>query len=482
MSSSSECILNEAAICEFAKCIKKIQGLSSNSASPSDTWLIEFRDNTKYIDIRGRTIEIPRAFCKLFIEPRSLEVWLTNSKLTPELERLWIPKIQLLEGLRYELKFYETIVDNIIQTQKSPHFVKLLSAGDECSFGDLVKALENGGVPYAESSLARNLYHTLGFIQNRPAITTTTIPKWPCNWNDLRFSFILTQQVDSKYSMTFGDWLSTYRETSDFISDLLVILFQICQACYALYLEGACHNDLHSGNVWITRRPDIKKNIRYVIGSSNYIFPQVSLLARVFDFDRAYAERLGSNPLLNQDACSKYGQCNELFQSKDFVKILCYVIKYINDPIYSQMIKGLLRGENTTPAEMLAFESFHSRFQCFFSTYKNPVWNNQAFNKFATYPEILTNIYTSWMAISKTHIPRNITIDEEFELRSPVYNKEPVSYSVISERMPRRTSEITIDNKSKPASIKTVKISNNSDIDKMLNKMLEYDRVGIEDL
>jgi hypothetical protein len=113
-----------------------------------------------------------------------------------------------------------------------------------------------------------------------------------------------------------------------------IILFQIAQACYSLNLSRATHNDLHAGNVWITvKDPADPKNfvkIRYVTDQTVYNI-RSNICCRLYDFDRAYAEKLGYNDLLaaTDRSCFDYSQCNYVSNSKDFVKVLCYFIKVI---------------------------------------------------------------------------------------------------------------------------------------------------------
>lgn len=414
-SSSVGCVLNNTSICQLSTCVRKISGLASNSSSPSDTWLIEFQNGTKYVDASGRVIDIPEAFCKLFIEPKSLEDWLESAGMTSEMKKEWNPRLQQLEGLEYELSFYAQIVDEILQSRKSPHFVRLFSAGSGCSFKDLVNTLEKGGVPFAESSLARNLYYTFRTDIIRPAITNSTIPKWPENWGDFKFAFMLSQKIDTKYSVSLSDWIQKSGDTPNFMANLLLILFQLCQACYALYLEDACHNDLHSGNVWITTRNDIKKNILYIVGDITYIFPQVTIMSRIFDFDRAYAKKLGPNHLLAEKTCANNGHCNKVLEPKDFVKLLCYVVSQVKSPLRKHTLRNLLYSERTYESDLVAFDKFMTNSKCFFSTYLIPQWNDATFAKFASYPEILASIYRDWKRVD---IGGNyeVEIDETFVL------------------------------------------------------------------
>lgn len=418
---ASGCILNEAEICQLGNCIQKVTGLPSNSASPSDTWLLEFKPGTKYIDSIGKTIEIPRAFCKLFIEPSSLEKWLSDGSITMEMVKMWNPRFLALQGLEYELQFSEFVQNNIINSRKSPHFVRTFSIGKSCKFEDLNKTLKRGGISYSDATLARNMYYSLNLFSTRPSISNPTLTSWPKDWSEFNFAFLLSQQVDSRWSKTFEKWILSVNNEPDFLASLFLVLFQICQACYALYSERACHNDLHAGNVWVSTRPDVKKNVKYVIGSKNYVFSNVTILSRLFDFDRAYAESLGPNPILESGICPKHGQCNKIIEPKDFIKFLCYATRLMRDqpPLFQQKIKSILveRGKLTESGALFGKLEIA---KCFPS---NEALPDESFREFPSYPTLLDNIYQLWLRYS-TDIPADdVHIDEQFVI-SPFVEEE----------------------------------------------------------
>jgi hypothetical protein len=419
---ASGCVLNEASICQLGNCIQKVTGLASNSASPSDTWLLEFKPGTIYIDSGGKSIEIPRAFCKIFIQPDSFEQWLENMRATNEMASLYKIRFITLQGLSYELRFSEFVQNTIIDGKKSPHFIRTFATGDSCEIKDVIQTLEKGGISFSTASFGRNMYYSLNLNPTRPSISDPTIPSWPKNWDEFRFSFLLTQQIDNT-TRTVYDWIRNSQTRPHFLSELFLILFQVCQACYALYSEEACHNDLHDGNVWLTIRPEIKKNVKYVINSKNYVFPGISILVRIFDFDRSYAESLGPNMLLESSVCPKEGQCNNVVEPKDFIKFLCYVVRKIADPVYKQIIKSILVKEDDPNEYENVFKALETLL-CFPSP---QVISDAKFREFPSYPILLDNIYRGWSRYSGVgEIPEDIRIDELFVL-TPLLEEEASS-------------------------------------------------------
>ena len=82
-------------VCEIQDCIKKIQGFPSNSASPSDTWVVDFKKNTFYQDHK-----IYSGFLKIFINPISAK-------------KFKYPDNGLI-SLDYELKIYRDIIRPLV--------------------------------------------------------------------------------------------------------------------------------------------------------------------------------------------------------------------------------------------------------------------------------------------------------------------------------------------------------------------------------
>ena len=418
---ATECVLNHAEICKLGKCIRGVQGLPSNSSSPSDTWLLDFKSGTRYENSDGKFIDIPNAFCKVFIEPSSLEKWLEKANVSMELANSWKGRYLTLQGLEYELHFSEFVQREIIDAKKSPHFVRTFSTGKSCKFQDLQETLEKGGISYPAASLSRNMYYSIQVHPTRPSISTPTIPEWP-DWNNFRFSFLLNQQIDNQ-SKTFHQWMHHNRDKHEFLPNLFAVLFQICQACYALYLERACHNDLHSNNIWITHRPGVKTNVSYTVGSKTYIFPETDHLVRLFDFDRSYAESLGPNPVLDSEVCANYGSCNAAVEPKDFVKVLCYVVGAMKTPLQQQIVRSILIDEKRNTQSVMIFNMIE-RAQCFSS---EEIMSDENFSEFPSYQFMLEKIYNMWRHYSrKITIFENIHIDESFVLNpSPEEKKSP---------------------------------------------------------
>jgi hypothetical protein len=100
--------------------------------------------------------------------------------------------------------------------------------------------------------------------------------------------------------------------------------FQITSACYALFLSGVNHNDLHAGNVIIKKiKPCV--NEYNVNGNRWQIFTDFTVL--LYDFDRAYCYDYEN--MLNRGTNSNVK--NSLNKSKDLAKIFYYLFKIGDD-------------------------------------------------------------------------------------------------------------------------------------------------------
>ena len=309
-------------VCEIGSIIKKIKGLSSNSASPTDTWIIYFDD-----DITYDNKSITSGFLKIFIDPLDSLPPTTIANL----------------GLKYEMDIYKYIINDIIKYKICPNFVKYLASGEKCSFNDLLNILHDNlydplGITLLPSdecykNLIRNLFFILKQKENRPSIQSNVaihILIRPVNFDIKSYNILLLENMEDK--MTLNRWMqANSRNYLEFWN----VLFQIAVACHVMSLSKLVHNDLHSGNIFIK---DLGVETTFVYNiNGNEIVIKTRYQPLIYDFDRGYAEKFGNNELL--DNCTKFSQCNIFIQNKDIVKILCYVYKYVDNTIKDEILE-----------------------------------------------------------------------------------------------------------------------------------------------
>jgi len=128
-------------------------------------------------------------------------------------------------------------------------------------------------------------------------------------------------------AMTLHKWLYTYNKNPDYDRELWNVLFQISAACYTMSLCKLVHNDLHSSNIFIR---DLGKETEFMYIINGYkIVIKTRFQPLIYDFDRGYTTKFGTNSLLN-NLCNKYSQCNMFVENKDIIKVLCYIYKSAN--------------------------------------------------------------------------------------------------------------------------------------------------------
>ncbi len=308
-------------VCDISNYIKSVKGLKSNSSSPSDTWIVDFKDDVTY-----NYKPISKGFLKIFIEPEDLD---TTHKTPDKL------------ALKYELNIYKYVIDKVIKYKICPNFVKYFSCGENCSYENLFNILKHLStdikVDDIISKLNRNLYYIYKQKKDRPSIESNEILPLlrPVYFNklSLRYNIILIENIDD--AMTLHKWLYTYNKNPDYNRELWNILFQISVACYTMSLCKLVHNDLHSSNIFIK---DLGKetDFMYIINDHKIII-KTRFQPLIYDFDRGYTKKFGTNPLLN-NLCTKYSQCNMFVENKDIIKVLCYVYKSANTLIKDNII------------------------------------------------------------------------------------------------------------------------------------------------
>lgn len=314
--------------CEsIAEHVIDIVGLKSNSSSSSDTWLIVMYD--------WRTRRVLPAFMKLFMY------------IPPEYNA------RESEALAYEMRVYRDVVKPIVDHGISPHFVYTYEVSNSCTFDVLASILANsrtikalasakrGGVSrekLAADLLLRNLLITqsnlFGAWQKgvrrlkRPAITNPipTLESIQKNINERRmpnvdydtaeFGYILNESMGE--TKTVDSWLQHSRP----VIELLVMCFQVVSALNALAYSKCSHNDTHLANIYIERLDQahvFEYHTEYDSESPLNCFVKTDMNVKLYDFDQAYAKRLGPNKFIDP-LCRAAKVCNRFFDNRDTTK------------------------------------------------------------------------------------------------------------------------------------------------------------------
>ena len=297
------------------KSIKHIKGLQSNSASPTDTWIIYFLPEV----INYERKFLSNVFCKISISSKTVR--------SPH-------HLDEAIGLEYEMQVYNGIIKNILSNHVCKYFVNCYNVFSECTFEDLYEILINDrdiNPEIIKKNLIRNIYYIYEGIENRPSIINQSphfhfsSPDIEKILSQLRFNIVMTENIKDK-SFTFSEFIRKFANTDPvnrniYEAHFWILYLQVALACYTFQLHKCAHNDLHTGNIFIS--PHNRKIIQVVQVNGLKHFVRTSFDCKLYDFDRAYVEKFGKNDYLSL-FCKEYNQCNTVSDNLDFIKFSCY--------------------------------------------------------------------------------------------------------------------------------------------------------------
>ena len=303
--------------CEVYQCVQDVEGLASQSVSPSDQWILTLKDNAT------------KAFLKYWAE------FDLNGKTTDE-----------IHGLNYEMWTYKHIVHKLLNRKICPNFVLYLASGKFCTVEKIQAILKVANIP--DKYLTRNIMYMAWNRKDRPAIHENNgivanleqlNEQQLQTFRLMRFHMLITEYVD-------GLSLYAYCRADPEVLELKQILFQIAVGCYAMNLSKMVHNDMHSFNILLSKNSD---ELSYYIEGTVYEFTP-KYLVRIFDFDHAYVERYKHNERTNRN-----NLCNGLDM---FILIahICWIIddpniRHINvHPFQNYLIESVLNNKNDSGA------------------------------------------------------------------------------------------------------------------------------------
>jgi hypothetical protein len=310
------------------KCIKNIEGQDSNSASPTDIYILDMKNSFKY-----EGIHIPTIYMKIFFSGSDTR-----------------KDIQLL----YEYLIYSTKIKEIVKQNISPYFVKVLGGATGIKSRDFINLLQ---VKFKDSEY--RFVTNMGLVdigyESRPSISSdldnssfnfhrenlmksvkgSTLEEKTSKINSkiLDFSeygYIMTEGTPNTISLQDKIYKSSEKE-------LYVILFQLILACKTMNMAKIAHNDLHLGNILVEVKKvsdrncfivnDGKYNKFYTLTTTNCI--------HIYDFDIAFngGYTRYDNRYIKEPWAADNSYSNNLIYHRDLVKVLSYFFVDDSDPI-----------------------------------------------------------------------------------------------------------------------------------------------------
>jgi len=395
--------------------IRSIETLSANSASTSDTWIVNFNkkikirpgDEREYGDL---TITYDTAFMKIFF------YFVDVGKKSESYESM--------RALAYEAIFYVRVTNPLIFSGACPYFVTCYDSNYDCTF-DQMAALLTGTVKPSlteeeiRENLMRNAAYMLRELPYRPALAAKKSPKKRrrrmrdepsvivIDLDDvdpetitapeaMKLRYCCTLNQSMKGAATYAEWLyKKKKENSAQASmDIWAVVFQIAIACYAIFLSHAIHNDLHSGNIYI--KESHGKPVMYEIDGKIYTFAP-KYVPYLYDFDRGYIEWQGKNLINVGVTCVKSAQCNELVSNKDFIKSCCYLVDTI--PSAVPQLTEILGSKDG------AFDKIKKDKKCWLRESKTKAFTSDWFMKsFSPITDIIPRLYQQVEGVSSSNI------------------------------------------------------------------------------
>lgn len=325
--------------CNLPKIVKNIYGLSSNSTSPTDTWIIEAKDNVYYDEEKINSI-----FLKYFIDPYSL----------PKPNNARQQHIYLANfGLRYEVSVYRDVIRPLIDYGVCKNFVKYLGSGYICKRDTLIDALVETGSSRdnAENALTNSTLYMGNGWRGRPAIENNITLAAKSNFiffpnklsvENMSYTLLMNEVIPPN-AITLEDVFRNNIVPDYSLKSMFGLWYELAYSCYCMSLSGLNHNDLHTQNIYIIPRTQ-PIDIRYKIEDLDPVVLFSDYEIKIFDFDRAYSERIGVNLLNTNKYLQKYGNTNTFVAIKDFYKV--FVTYALNKPTEQPDILRLFCGDD----------------------------------------------------------------------------------------------------------------------------------------
>ena len=163
--------------------------------------------------------------------------------------------------------------------------------------------------------------------------------------------FIMTKSAHGT-----GDFFSLITKEAIIPDDVMyAYIFQLYYTLYVFSSSGMNHNDLHLGNILMDARMSSETPIAgFVLPSNNQIlFVNTPQVPRVFDYDRSTTEDM---PNKLEDWLQEYGQTNEFYPLKDFLKVSCQIIEILGNR-YPDLAKVLSDDIEQYPGKLMRFKN-----------------------------------------------------------------------------------------------------------------------------
>lgn len=383
--------------CSLYKVIQSIKGLASNSASPSDSWILHFKNESVYRTDGGSRSFVNDAFLKLSLTYNGFAIPSRAKLARIEVER-GNQIVNQIHGLVYERQVYKLTSEKFEGI--CPHFLRCYNTGT-CTYAELEKLAVAGGLSI--NNLHRNIFCMYYGFRRRPAVDGDFSNEEDENsFEDYAHAYKYYDTFEKYVNMMEFTYVITYFHPKAMaIVDVITpkhvaiplfynLLFQVVYGCYCMSKIRMSHNDLHYGNVLL--KPLKGADMVYKVGRKTFKFEGVKLLAQIFDFDRAYVESFGENKQLTKTLAT-YSQENKFVRLRDVIKFMCYFHRKFDDDTMIDLLD--LKGEQRE-----YWLRVLNLGQCFLEFKENNAVPEKKYNEIpTTYLDILANIHKKYVSL-----------------------------------------------------------------------------------
>ncbi len=227
-----------------------------------------------------------------------------------------LSKKSMYQSLVYEKCVYSYITEHIIKKHVSPNFIPLLGY-ITCDLITIVNNLTRlKGVSEEKIEEYSDLFLLFPNLKVNMMITGSSA----MNGGKLLKFRDFFKGLEKRMENWVDPTLKYYKRV------LLDVLYQCIYSLAVMDYFGIVHNDFHFNNVFIhvLQTPVILQFEIPFTGQT--VTLQTSYVVKFFDWDRAYVEKLGNNPLLY--SFTSIHQINKARTKQDFYQLLCGLSNY----------------------------------------------------------------------------------------------------------------------------------------------------------
>ena len=317
---------------DYVRYTQAFNGMQGNSASPCDIWFVNINgeDLVFKLSLNSKTIPI-----NFNIEKEPTKIDYNNDEA----------------GIQYEIDMYKKFINNIVDNNINPFFVKTKEIFEGLSFNEILdsKLHEKLCFPFEKFKwrFIRNTLHmSLKYMDNYQVYDQTPMINgrnnlWSGNSQKAKIlnNYINTTlnytdnlyyniEVFEKYSHTLRDYYEKDKlvNRNGYLNRTgWTVIIQVLTAISTLEILEIAYNDLHPGNLFIKPlKTNTRKYFQTEIG--DFILNS-DIECKMYDWDLSYSRNLRPNTSIEQFHCDD-SICNEYIPQREVFK---FFINFILD-------------------------------------------------------------------------------------------------------------------------------------------------------